>query len=197
MADRSSESRDSKKNCSPTTLQAEPLQVHAVPVCDGTGDCRKLNVATSTHAFVLFDRLLLLSGSDEAVCATAKSEERASGALIYNMALLHHLVGLKGGPGHENKLLKAVRLYDMVTETVSETDALESASDCLLYLATWNNKGMIHSYFYEANKTQDCSLRLRFVLSTMSHLSLLEDDIFHFQLNIFLLLIQNGHAPAA
>lgn len=165
--------------------------VHSSPVMQENAT-EKFHVRAQT-SYYIYDRAMTLSGSESDVVL---SEERTSATILYNIAFIHHMMGLMGQSQKDN-FARALKMYEMASSVLSRIP--RTSSDILLMLAILNNKGHVHALCMQINEAYSCLDDLRAVIEVCrkEDLVALNDDFVHFQMNVFLLFGSNQHAPAA
>jgi len=164
------------------------------------------NVEDKTCSTV-YDRALALIGSEPDIASNKNFRERSSAVVLFNMALIHHLAGLKGSKQDVN-YRNALRLYSMAGRVLSssaESSVAAGTSDYLINLAITNNQAHIHSCHFSRREAQQCHARMCSILGRLPltltssndvSAARLQDDVHHFRLNVMLVRNQN-FAPAA
>jgi len=95
------------------------------------------------------------------------AETAMSAALVYNMGLAFHMLGMNDSSGDRQRemFVKAVRMYQMMLAILGSKmeeghPTLTSANGVKLYLAAVNNLGVIHCHFFDISKARVCLDRL-------------------------------------
>jgi len=137
----------------------------------------------------LYDRALMMSGPEtDEVAISDKNTEQVSCAILYNMALAHHLNGLKGGVRQEHNYRTAMTLYDAAARIFRGWGSDFSSTDLLVILAVTSNQQHIHLSSFRWDEAQDCYDRMCIVLENLSPAghSTMGDDIHHFSMAVLL-----------
>jgi tetratricopeptide (TPR) repeat protein len=145
-----------------------------------------------SFVFSVYNRALLITGSDLQVIYSCHNEATVSGVLLYNMALSHHLQGLYC---ESESLEKALRLYEAANSILSLNRSF-CCADRLVFLGIWNNKGAIYSMRHQNREAQECLDEVKLGLETVISQDL-HGDLSEISLNVTLLHGKMANAPAA
>lgn len=81
--------------------------------------------------------------------------------LLYNMGFAFHVKGMNGERQKGVNFRKAIKLYRMAVQILENNAPGSLSMDCgKLYLATLNNLGVIHSFFFEIDDARGCLERI-------------------------------------
>jgi len=189
-----SQNDDAKPTLFPlTNLELESITLRQNDDCEGEL-CADTNF--SFGAFVLFDKAMQFpEAADNRLFSSSDNIHRASSVVLYNTALVHHLLGLKNSHRRRYHWEKALNIYDM-TVKLFESCRTPTNVDAMTCLAVMNNKGHILSQLSELNRVQDCVDYIKSVFECGMDLERYCEDVVHFKITI---LQWNGElsAPAA
>ena len=149
----------------------------------------------SFGAFTIYDKgFQLQEGTTDDIFQDEDNVHRASSVLLYNTALVHHLLGLQG-PNQQRHLKKALKLYEMAIDVLHNCKKHNDV-DKMITLAIFNNKGHVYCQFSELSQVQVCIDWLKSILDCCCEEA---DELLHFRLTA---LLWNGRmypsmAPAA
>lgn len=150
------------------------------------------NISGGTGMFTVFNRALVVTGSAPA------NSHKTTGSILYNIALCHHIRGMKLGSSEE--LAKALQFYHMAFSVVSnacDERSLED-EDTILILALLNNSGHIHASFFNQNETHHCHELLQRCFESSEGSSLMQDDSLFFYITSHIVKLEGFvSAPAA
>ena len=150
----------------------------------------------SSSVFSMFNRALILSGTDNETIFSSRNEATVSGVLLFNMALCHHIQGLRGLDEY-HKLEKAMQFYKAAAAIINLNHSLCGA-DRLLYLAIYNNKAHIFSHLCCDEDAQRCLVWLQEgLLQSEEEDDPVNSDLLDLHVNVCLFTAGRSHAPAA
>jgi tetratricopeptide (TPR) repeat protein len=155
---------------------------------------------TELSVFSLYNRALVLVGSDNDTVCSPRNEATVSGVLLFNMALCYHIQGL-GRPEDHHKLEKALQFYQAAASIIGLNHNLCGA-DRLIYLAIYNNQAQIFSNLFCEEEVQQCLSWLQEGLECSAaegdaEDDLVSNDLIDIHLNVALFHGSRAHAPAA
>lgn len=167
---------------SQTSLSTEEeLLIQSIPLHSGAETSQ---AGDSTSPFHLYDCAFNLSN---AVASKPEYQLDASAALIFNMALIYHQVGVLSG--NSKHLAKALNLYEMGLLLFDSPNPLTAASDVssasattqapsppgieILQMALYNNMAHVHRQFMNTDKAAYYEGLLR---QTLISVQLREED---------------------
>lgn len=211
----------SEKDSSSSATTTSIASTSGLDTAAATSSCS----VPSTACYSMYNRALVLSSEqedDESMFVLHPS--RTSAVILYNLALVHHNVGIR--LGISSALPHALRLYEMsLMEVMGDKDLLNAqglpllqATNCFwldllqkqkLLLALWNNMGNIYAYLFHFENTQRCLDNLKLVLALhQTHTSILrtsnttivpgmDEDYIFFFLNALFQGKELCFAPAA
>ena len=151
------------------------------------------SASSPNTAYSMYNRALVLSRDQDDYSLLVKYRHRTSAILLYNLALVHHNIGIH--LGLSAALPHALRLYDMALETIDKGANFLDVQKLLL--AILNNMGNIHTHLFHFEHTRQCLNSLRVVLSASSSLMEMDDDYVFFFLNALFQGKELNFAPAA
>jgi len=151
--------------------------------------------ASAFGALAIYDKALRFAGeTTDAIFWEGDNVHRASSVLLYNTALVHHLLGLQG-PNQQRHLKKALKLYEMAMDVLHNCKK-HSAVDKMITLAIFNNKGHVYCQFSELTQVQVCIDWLKSILDCCAgDFPNRDDELLHFRLTV--LLWDAEHCPPA
>ena len=145
-------------------------------------------------AFSMYNRALVLSRDQDDYSLVVKYRHRTSAIILYNLALVHHNIGVHLGVSAA--LPHALQLYEMAQ---SEIDRGANFVDVQkLLLALYNNMSNIHTHLFHFDNASRCLSSLRVVLAASSNSTMaMDDDYLFFFLNALFQGKELNFAPAA
>ena len=145
-------------------------------------------------AFSMYNRALVLSRDQDDYSLVVKYRHRTSAIILYNLALVHHNIGVH--LGISAALPHALRLYEMAQ---AEIDRGANFIDVQkLLLALYNNMSNIHTHLFHFENAGRCLSSLRVVLAASSNSAMaMDDDYLFFFLNALFQGKELCFAPAA
>ncbi|GKY99658.1 hypothetical protein MPSEU_000919800 [Mayamaea pseudoterrestris] len=160
----------------------------------------EVDEGNSSSVFSMYNRALVVNGTDNETIFSSRNEATVSGILLYNLGLCSHIQALSGLDDH-HKLEKAMQFYKAAAAIISLNQNLCGA-DRLLYLAIYNNKAHIFSNLFCDEEAQRCLAWLQEGLQLPEeHVTendeLVNRDLVDIHLNVALFHGNRSHAPAA
>jgi hypothetical protein len=149
--------------------------------------------SSPSTAYSIYNRALVLSVEQDDYSFMTTYQHRTSAIILYNLALVHHNIGIHLGVSAA--LPHALQLYGMSMQTINQGANLADVQKLLLALL--NNMGNIHTHLFDLANTQRCLINLRVVLSTSSTLMAMDEDYLFFFLNAMFQGNELCFAPAA
>jgi hypothetical protein len=153
----------------------------------------------SSAVFSMYNRALVVNGTDNETIFSSRNEATVSGVLLFNMALCYHIQGLHS-PDEHHKLEKALQFYKAAAAIINLNHNICGA-DRLLYLAIYNNKAHIFSNLFCDDEAQRCLAWLQEGLLLCDEDDeaddLVNSDLVDIQMNVTLFSFSRSHAPAA
>jgi tetratricopeptide (TPR) repeat protein len=147
-------------------------------------------------AYSMYNRALVLSEDQDDCALLVTYQHRTSAIILYNLALVHHNIGVHLGVSAA--LPHALKLYEMAMETVDRGGADNFVDVQKLLFALLNNMGNIHTHLFHFEHTEHCLNSLRVVLAAASaQSSVMDDDYVFFFLNALFQGKELCFAPAA
>jgi hypothetical protein len=150
------------------------------------------------HAFSLFDQAFVIeSTTDEKLLSWGMKRNRALVVVLYNMALTHHLMGVRNANDQKKNLKRSMRYYQMAMEVLRRNKDIDQKK--LMFLAVSNNMGNIYSHAFDTTRAQSCLDSMASVLEALSGdpSTDMGDAYTFFHLNVVILFGQTAPAPAA
>lgn len=144
-------------------------------------------------AYSMYNRALVLSEDQDDCALLVTYQHRTSAIILYNLALVHHNIGVHLGVSAA--LPHALKLYEMAMETVDRGASFVDVQKLLLALL--NNMGNIHTHLFHFEHTERCLNSLRVVLAASAQTSTMDDDYVFFFLNALFQGKELCFAPAA
>jgi tetratricopeptide (TPR) repeat protein len=144
-------------------------------------------------AYSMYNRALVLSEDQDDYALLVTYQHRTSAIILYNLALVHHNIGVHLGVSAA--LPQALKLYEMAMETVDRGANFVDVQK--LFLALLNNMGNIHTHLFHFEHTERCLNSLREVLAASAQTSAMDDDYVFFFLNALFQGKELCFAPAA
>ena len=144
-------------------------------------------------AYSMYNRALVLSEDQDDCALLVTYKHRTSAIILYNLALVHHNIGVHLGVSAA--LPHALKLYEMAMETVDRAANFVDVQKLLFALL--NNMGNIHTHLFHFEHTEHCFNTLRVVLAASAQTSVMDDDYVFFFLNALFQGKEMCFAPAA
>jgi len=173
-------------------------------ICADSTNSSGCGIASASYGVIDRAFIAILESEVDDEVLPPSVPEHVTRILIYNMALVYHIQGLRGALRDQN-YRQALALYDAASHIHFEG---RSKSDCLVQLAIVNNKAHIHQSYCRSTEAQLCAATLGLMLeecvplfAAPSHhptdLLLNEHLLVQFHRNILWLLDQHTTASAA
>jgi tetratricopeptide (TPR) repeat protein len=138
---------------------------------------------TGIAVYTMYNRALVLSSPED---DDPQMLVRTRAVLLYNMALVHHNIGIHHGV--LSSLWEALRLYELALDTLDRhiprecgpNGSMSNTALCFMWrmlnvekllLAILNNMGNIHAYLLHLENTRACMESLRIVLEASAAVS--------------------------
>jgi hypothetical protein len=138
------------------------------------------------HPFSLFARAFVTSTNKATSLSSRVARDKMTAAILYNMGLAHHLLGIRDSINGQMNLKHALKFYQMAMEVLGRTVSIDETK--LMFLAIVNNMGSIYSQNFERNKVRVClewmAVSLKSLNSTTRDDKDLGEEYLHFQMNI-------------
>jgi tetratricopeptide (TPR) repeat protein len=160
----------------------------------------EVDESNSSSVFSMYNRALVVHGSDNETIFSSRNEATVSGILLYNLGLCSHIQALSGMDEH-HKLEKAMQFYKAAASIINLNQNLCGA-DRLLFLAIYNNKAHIFANLFCEEEAQQCLAWLQQGLEQTEEGDAEVDDsvnrdLVDIHLNVALFHGTKSHAPAA
>jgi hypothetical protein len=138
------------------------------------------------HPFSLFARAFVIPTNKATSLSSRVAREKMTAAILYNMGLAHHLLGIRDSINGQRSLKHALKFYQMAMEVLGRTVSIDETK--LMFLAITNNMGSIYSHNFEINKVRVClewmAVSLKSLYSTTRDDMNLGEEYIHFQMNV-------------
>jgi hypothetical protein len=144
-------------------------------------------------AYSMYNRALVLAEDQDDYALLVTYRHRTSAIILYNLALVHHNIGVYLGVSAA--LPYALQLYEMAMETVDRGANFVDVQK--LILALLNNMGNIHTHLFNFEHTEHCLNSLKVVLAASAQTSAMDGDYVFFFLNALFQGKELCFAPAA
>lgn len=136
------------------------------------------------HSFSLFVRAFVAPMTRDPTALSSKlARDRLTAALLFNLGLAYHLIGIKTTNNSHMNLRHSLKYYQMAMEILGRSVHIDESK--LMFLALSNNMGSIYSYFFERNKVRCCIQWMTAALKALPDTDgELGKDYVHFQMNV-------------
>lgn len=158
------------------------------------GNVKKRSLTSLPEAaHSMYNRAMVLADNQGREPMSAQNQQRIGAIILYNLALIHHNIGLH--LGMSPALWQALRLYERALETLDSGASFNDAAKLLL--AILNNMGNIHAHLFNYESTWACMNKLRLALAASNSALALDEDYLFFFLNALFQVKELCFAPAA
>ena len=201
LAERAAPISPSPFSCSCSSDTSISLESVSLRLCEEDDDETSKHHffgASAFGALAIYDKALRFAGeTTDSIFGEGDNVHRASSVLLYNTALVHHLLGLQG-PHQQRHLKKALKLYEMAIDVLHNCKKHNDV-DKMITLAIFNNKGHVYCQFSELSHVQVCIDWLKSILDCCDCDFQNSDELLHFRLTVLLWDAENcpPAAPAA